>query len=169
MLVSAEAGESERGVRALDDGVLIVSVTVPVSVRGRTRLAEYSLTVYPVTLERIDIVEACLADIEDDGCGVCQAAARVSSISEFAVDEVTTCVCESRQCMWKALPGGCFDVQNDGDVTAQHAGTLLLTLQLLYVTGARQSRVAVWKSHALVLLEDAYGIKTETRGSFYLS
>lgn len=70
--------------------------------------------------------------------------------------------------MWQALPGGCFVVRHDGDIIARQAGTYLLTLRLLYVTGVRQPRIVIWKGYALVL-EDAAGLKTDASGSFYLS
>lgn len=92
---SVELDGFTRDIRESGDGVLTLAIGVPVNVLDKQWTAVFTIMMQPVPLERIDVLETRVADIEEEGCRICQAAGRVPPISEFEVTAVTTSVRES--------------------------------------------------------------------------
>lgn len=124
------------------DAKQIVTFTVAMKALGKVWSSTFRFELKPVTLERIDVLEARLVGVEEDlrrVCGEsrlavvkdgCREKQRVPTLTEFEVLAGAESGNRRSQLRWKEVTSECFTVEEDGAVRSLVTGTFLVTLQL---------------------------------------
>lgn len=142
----------ERELRIDADNGLKLEFVVHIKVFEVLWSPKYSLVLKPIAIERIDILESRLFDVEQE-IERCSQVEMTSVISEFKMSNRIT---GAGKAVWSAQSGIGFAVDAKGDIRALADGTFVVALQAPYSVTCHDASIALVKSDENVLLETVF-------------
>lgn len=139
---------------------------------GKTWSSMYSFTMAPVPVERIDVLESRLADVEEEGCGACRARA----VTELKVQPMDFVEIETRLFVtlrkmdwaWEPLSIPMFKVKDDTTIVSSVTGPFLAAFDIAYCNDCDDSTFEMWNAGKKVF-EDSSAFKVTSNGRAFLS
>lgn len=123
----------------------------------------YSLTLKPIPIERIDILESRLLDVEDEVVR-CSKVEVPSTLSEFTTSRETK---SGQSAIWSARFSDGFAVESNGSVRALMDGTYVAALQVPYYVACHGANVALAKGGQRMVFQTIYHFQNKSNNYDY--